>query len=84
MLVRRIALHVEMVRRNPSIAVRAQLSDGSRGTLPAGVLNRIRATTGAKVSHVHNLVFGTNGSYMMTWRGKDGSNYQGEFLVPLL
>lgn len=48
----------------------------SRGALPAGVLRFFSSNTGSRVAHVHTLVFGASNSFMMTWRGKDGSNYQ--------
>ncbi|CAK7207213.1 hypothetical protein SEUCBS139899_010022 [Sporothrix eucalyptigena] len=40
--------------------------------LPNGVVRFFGSTTGSKVSHVHNLVFGANNSFMMAWRGQDG------------
>ncbi|CAK7224645.1 hypothetical protein SBRCBS47491_005620 [Sporothrix bragantina] len=46
------------------------------GTLPAPCLGFFHSTAPSKVDHVHNLVLGANGSFMMTWRGKDGSSYQ--------
>ncbi|CAK7222713.1 hypothetical protein SBRCBS47491_004953 [Sporothrix bragantina] len=46
------------------------------GTLPERCLNFFRSTQPSGVAHVHNLILGANGSFLMTWRGKDGSNYQ--------
>lgn len=47
--------------------------------LPLAIHNRFpkngEKATGSKISHVHNLVFGANGSYMLAWQGKDGQNY---------
>jgi hypothetical protein len=82
-MVLRIALDLEMVSssrlgRILSLTVR-------RGDLPPAIHNRFPKVgengTGSKVSHVHNMVFGANGSYMIAWKGKDGRNYQGILLA---
>ncbi|CAK7224552.1 hypothetical protein SCUCBS95973_005555 [Sporothrix curviconia] len=46
------------------------------GTLPERCLGFFTSTKPFKVAHVHNLVLGAKGSFMMTWRGQDGCNYQ--------
>lgn len=48
----------------------------SRSALPAGVNKYFNCDDKWKISHVHTLVFGANGSYLMTWRAKDGKNYE--------
>jgi hypothetical protein len=52
-----------------------------RADLPPPIHNRFpkvrENSAGSKITHVHSLVFGADGSYMLAWKGKDGKNYQG-------
>jgi hypothetical protein len=65
---------VEIVAYDPS-----HLFGFSFSNKPVAALSHLLydSANSSKVAHVHSMVFGTNDSYMMAWRGKDGRNYQG-------